>query len=476
MPVATSTATVSHRQPPQDLEAEMGVLGSMLIDRETIGQVIEIIPPDMSDCFYLPAHRLIYEALVDMYSRNQAVDIVILQEELARRKKLDEAGGSDYLVALSESVPAALHCEYYARIVRDKGILRDLIRRAAQVVDDAYNQELPTDELLDKVAHNIFEVTEQRISSKPRRLAECLDETFRQIESREGQVITGVPTGFTELDELTSGFQPGELIIVAGRPSMGKTALGLALAEHVAVDENLPVGFFSMEMSYQQIAMRLLSARGGVDSHRMRRGMISDEEVTHLALVCGDLGEKPLFVDDTPGMSVLELRARARRLHRMHEIRVIFVDYLQLMCDLRAARENRQQEISSISRGLKALARELHIPVVAMAQLNRNPEGREGNRPRMSDLRESGAIEQDADVVILLHREAYYKREDPDVQGKAELIIAKQRNGPVGKIELHFDERLTRFGNLAHAGYAAGDYGPSTAYETDDGASEDAPF
>ncbi|MCK6455975.1 MAG: replicative DNA helicase [Phycisphaerae bacterium] len=456
-PTPESTAGPDRlRQPPQDLDAEMSLLGSMLLDAEVIGPVLQIISREESERLYHPDHRVIYRALVDLFDQGKPIDAIVMRDELARLGRLEQIGGVEYLVRLVESVPSAVNAEHYARIVRDKSLRRDVIRCASHIIEEAYGQQSPTELFLDDVEHRLFEVTEQRVRQRVLHLREFLEETFRQIESREGHVISGLPTGFTQLDELTSGLQPGELIIIAARPSMGKTALGLAFVEHIGAEENIPVAFFSMEMSKQMIAQRLLSSRGRVDAHRMRRGLISSEEMQHLALVCGDLCDKPIYVDDTPGMSVMELRAKARRLLQLHGVRCVFVDYLQLMQEPRISKDgNRQQEISFISRGLKALARELNIPVVALAQLNRDPEKREGNRPRMSDLRESGAIEQDADVVMLLHREDYYKPDDPDVQGKAELIIAKQRNGPTDTIEVFFDRRLTRFGNL-HPAMAGG--------------------
>ncbi len=434
----------------------MGLLGAMLIDPACIGQVLQIIPREGADRFYLPQHRALYATLLDLYDQNRQIDVVLLRDELHTRGLLETVGGVDYLVQLSESVPSSANCEYYANLVRGKGMLRDLILAAGEIVDHAYFQRIPAEEVLDQAEKRLFAVTEQRVRRQAVLLREVLTETFRVLEAREGHVLTGLATGLTELDDLTSGLQPGELIIVAGRPSMGKTALGLCLAENMAAEKNIPVAFFSMEMSRQQIAQRVLASRGGVDAHAMRRGMLSADKIAHLAIICGELCEKPIFVDDTPGMGVMELRAKARRLQMQHQIRCVFVDYLQLMHDHRASRDSRQHEIATISRGLKALARELEIPVIAMAQLNRNPEERTGNRPRMSDLRESGAIEQDADVVMLLHREEYYKPDDPDLKGKAELIVAKQRNGPTGVIELQFEEKIMRFRDLnlaAHSGY-----------------------
>jgi len=435
------------RVPPHDIEAEMSLLGSLMLDREVIGEVLPIIPRHESRRFYQPEHRLIFEALVDLYDKGSQIDMVILRDELLRRGILEKIGGNEYILELVQSVPSAANAEYYARIVRDKSILRDMIACAGEIVDLAYSARQEVGELLDEVERKFFSVTEQRVTAEATTLASLLEETFQQIQDREGHYLTGEPTGFVELDDYLSGLQPGEFIIVAARPSMGKTALGLNIAEHLAVNEGRPVAFFSMEMGRQQVAQRILCCRGRVDAHKLRRGMLNEREIKMLQAVCDELRDAPLFIDDTPGMTVLELRAKARRLWLQHDICALFVDYLQLMhCP---GAESRQQEIATISRGLKALGRELNIPIVALAQLNRSPEGREGHRPRMSDLRESGALEQDADVVLLLHRPSYY---DPNsAPGVAEVIIAKQRNGPTGTIKLHFDQQTTRFDNLSLA-------------------------
>lgn len=443
--------TERQRIPPQSIEAEMSLLGSMLLEREAIGEVLQVIRPGHEDRFYREDHRLLYKLLIDLYEANKPIDLVVVRDELEKRGLISSVGGVEYLVQLAESVPSAVNATHYARIVHDKAMLRDLIGCTSRILESAYEQGDEAKVILDEAERHLFEVTEQRVAGQIVPIREFLEETFRVIESREGDYITGVATGFVELDDLLSGMQRGELIIVAARPSMGKTAFGLTMAEHVTANDHRPAAFFSMEMSRQQIAQRLLCSRGRIDSHKLRRGMLSEGEIQHLQGVCDDLRDMPLYVDDTSSMTVLELRAKARRVWQHHKIEAVFVDYLQLMHMPRA--ESRQQEIATISRGLKALARDLNIPVVAMAQLNRSPEGREGHRPRMSDLRESGAIEQDADVVMLLHREEYYKPHDesPDIKGVAEVIVAKQRNGPVGTIKLNFNARLTRFDNLSMA-------------------------
>jgi len=442
----------------------MSLLGSMLIEREAIGAVLEIIPRQDAERFYRGDHQALFGVLVDLYDRNEPIDVRVILDELRRRGQLEEVGGVDYLTDLVESVPSAANAEHYARIVRDKSLLRDLIRCTDQIGRDAYEQQENVQELLDQAERQFFQVTEQRIRNQPDPIRQALTETFQRIEAREGHLLTGLSTGFLELDDLTTGLQNGEMVIIAGRPSMGKTAIGLNIAAHVAAEEGKPAAFFSMEMSKQQVAQRILCSRARIDSRKLRRGMLSEAEIQKLGILCGELADAALFIDDTPGMTVLELRAKARRLALRHEICAVFVDYLQLMYVPRA--ESRQVEIAEISRGLKALARDLNIPVVAMAQLNRSPEGREGHRPRMSDLRESGAIEQDADVVLLLHRDCYY---DPNKNpGVAEVIVAKQRNGPTGMVQLHFEEHITRFDNLSVA--------PEPDYTVSAEESADVPF
>ncbi|MHC4445369.1 MAG: replicative DNA helicase [Planctomycetota bacterium] len=437
------------RIPPHDLEAEMSLLGSLMLNREAIGDILPLIHRSESHRFYLPDHRKIFEVLVDMYDRGDAIDLVTVRNELDRHKLLDEVGGVDYIVQLAESVPSHLHAEHYARLVCDKALLRDLIDASAKMTEHAYSHSESAKEILDAAEHALFKVTDQRITEQASPVRDYIYEIFEQISSREGIYITGVPTRFTELDDLLSGLQNGEMIVIAARPSMGKTALGLNMAENMA-NEGRAVAFFSLEMSRQAIAQRLLCSRGRVDSHKLRRGMLNDGEINSLHAVCDELTKMQLLVDDTPGMSVLELRAKSRRLKIQHNIACILVDYLQLMHNPGKI-ESRQQEVAEISRGIKALARELNIPIVVMSQLNRNPEGRTDNRPRMSDLRESGAIEQDADVIMLLHREEYYKGESTphELRGVAELILAKQRNGPIGKVPLIFNQKFTRFDNLA---------------------------
>ena len=438
----------AERVPPQDLDAEMALLGSMMMSREAIGEVIPIIGREESPWFYLPVHQKLFEVLVDLYDDpTKAIDLIIVSDELKRRGLIEFVGGQEYMVQLAESFAEWTNAEHYARIVRDKGMLRDLIRCAGEIADEAYSGVEEAKDILDLAEQKILSSTERRVSGHTVEIREVVKRLSRQLETKEGGRYTGLVTGFTQLDDHMSGLQPGDLIIVAGRPSMGKTALGLTMAQHLALVERQPVVFFSMEMSNDQLAHRLVCSHSGIDSQRLRRRMLQDQEIRQLLEACASFEDAPLFIDDTPGMTAIELLSKARRLKQMVDVQSVFVDYLQLMHTPRA--ESRQVEIAGISRALKGLARELNIPVVAMAQLNRMPEGRQDKRPLMSDLRESGAIEQDADVVLLIHREEYYKPEDDSVKGMAELIIAKQRNGPTGTVKLSFSKKFTRFANLS---------------------------
>jgi replicative DNA helicase len=450
-PVSGAPAAVTDRVPPQDLDAEMALLGSMMMSRDAIAEVVPIIGRQNSRWLYRPDHQKLFEVLLDLYDDpHKAVDLIVVSDELRRRNLLEEIGGQEYMIQLAESFAEWANAEHYARIVRDKGMLRDLIRCTGEIAEEAFTGIDEAREILDHAEQKIFGVTEERISGQAAQLRFALARLAKQLElGREG-LCTGVPSGLHHLDEYSGGFQPGDLIIIAARPSMGKTALGLTMAQHVALAENRAVAFFSMEMSADQVAQRTLAANAGIDGQRLRKRVLSEEDLHRLLLSCADMEEAPLFIDDTPGMTAMEVRSAARRLHRKHDIQIVFVDYLQLMhCP---GSESRQTEIASISRNLKSLARELNIPVVAMAQLNRMPEGRADKKPLMSDLRESGAIEQDADVVLLIHREEYYHPEKDDVEGIAELIIAKQRNGPTGSVKLHFDKKLAKFTQLAHMG------------------------
>ncbi|RMD65208.1 MAG: replicative DNA helicase [Planctomycetota bacterium] len=449
------------RLPPHSIEAEMALLGSMILEPAVTGEVIEIVRSP--EAFYQPAHGAIFQTLVKLYDTRQSADLVQLTDALASSGALEDVGGQEYLLELAEAVPSAASALHYARIVSERHRLRRLIDAAGQILHNAFVTQ-PDDgpggegaqPVIDEAERLIFEIAEEAQSGDAAKLTELLHEAIDILERREGKTVTGLSTGFYDLDELTSGLQEGEMIVLAARPSMGKTALMLNLAEQVALGGRhgggVPVGVFSLEMSRQSIAQRLLCARSGVDSHLVRSGKLSKDHFAKLIEACGELEEAKLFIDDTPGLSVLGLRARARRMAARHGVRCIFIDYLQLLTAPGKDRESRQVEVSAISRGVKALARELSIPVVVLSQLNRGAESREGHRPRMSDLRESGSIEQDADVVMLLHREAYYHQGDdewaeqhPDEANTAEVIVAKQRNGPTGLVKLVWDARTTRF-------------------------------
>lgn len=443
-----SAGLVSGRTMPESLEAEAAVLGSMLLDPECIGLVVQKI---RTEAFYRLEHQMMFDAVVALWGKNGSdFDLVLLRDELKKRNQLEEIGGPEYLAKIAEAVPSSANVEHYLQIVKEKQMLRELIAAAGEVMTDAFETSGDVGDKLDRAEQKIFNVTQKKITGTAIAIKDLLTEAFEAIDRREGHHVTGLPTGFAEMDDLTCGLQNGEMIVIAGRPSMGKTSFAMNIAEHIGADNDIPVAIFSLEMSRQQFAERMLCSRAMVDSQLVRRGMHSDTWYQELVNVAGELSKKPIYVDDTPAITPLELRGKARRLRTQHGIRCIFVDYLQLM-SLGTRVESRQQEVSEMSRYLKALARELEIPVVVLSQLNRAPEGREGHRPRMSDLRESGSIEQDADVVILLHREDYYHRGETDYEetNGAEIIVAKQRNGPTNTIELSFNGTNTRFTNRA---------------------------
>jgi len=439
------------RTMPESVAAEAAVLGSMVIEPGCIGEVIEHLD---AEAFYRIEHRYIFNAIISLYEKNrgEVLDAVLLRDELVRLGQLEQVGGVEYIARVLESVPSSANVAYYVSIVKDKMLLRQIISAATEILGDAYDATGDTAEKLDDAERRIFEITDKRITGSAVAIKDLVTRAFELIEKREGKHVTGVATGYHQLDDKTCGLQNGEMIVIAGRPSMGKTSLALNMAEHVGVIEKIPVAIFSLEMGRQQLAERFLCSRGEVESQLVRKGMLNTEHYQKLVEACGLLSEAPIYIDDTSTLTPLELRAKARRLKSLYDIRCIIVDYLQLMHLGTTRVESRQQEITTISRYIKALARELNIPVVVLSQLNRSPEGREGHRPRMSDLRESGSIEQDADVVMLLHREDYYHRGDRDWEpnSKAEIIIAKQRNGPTGNVELVFRERFTRFENASH--------------------------
>ena len=446
------SAAFGGRTMPESLAAEAAVLGSMMIDPECIGQVVEQL---RAEAFYRVEHQIIFDALTGLYESNKGgvIDGVLVRDELEKRNQLGDVGGAEYLARIMDSVPSSANVMFYVNIVKDKLLLRELIQAGTDILDDAYAGGGETNQKLDEAERKIFAVTNKKISGSAASIKDLVVQAYSLIEKRDGKHVTGLPTGYFELDEMTCGLQNGEMIIVAGRPSMGKTSLALNIAEHIALQENVGVGIFSLEMGQQQLAERFLCSVSKIESQLVRKGMLDTSHYEELVKACGVLSEAPIYVDDTAGLTPLELRGKARRLKSRYDIGCIVVDYLQLMSLGGGRVESRQQEITTISRYLKALARELEVPVLVLSQLNRSPEGREGHRPRMSDLRESGSIEQDADVVMLLHREDYYHRGEADYEDNnaAEVIIAKQRNGPTGSVGLRFLEKFTRFENASYA-------------------------
>lgn len=436
------------RVPPQNLEAESAVLGSMLIEEMAISSAIELLK---EDDFYRDNNKRIFSIVCNLYSKNKAVDLIIVTEELKKQGLLEEIGGPSYLTSLASEVPTAANIEHYAKIVKEKSILRKLINAATQIIAEGYedNQE-DVETLLDKSEKLIFDITSRKIEPSFTPLKEIIKDSIETIDNlyQKKTHVTGIPTGFSKLDVMTAGLQTSDFIVIAGRPSMGKSSLSLCMIEYAAVREGLPVAIFSLEMSKEQLVQRMLCSNARVPIQKVRTGYLSQTDWPDLTNAAGRLSEAPIFIDDTAGISALELRAKARRLKSQHDIKLIMIDYLQLMQGANRI-ENRQQEISDISRSLKALARELNVPIIAVSQLSRAVESRTDRRPQLSDLRESGAIEQDADLVILLLREEYYMPTDEN-KGKAELIIAKQRNGPVGSLFLAFLKEYTRFENMAY--------------------------
>lgn len=448
---ASQKATTTERVPPQAQEVEQAVLGGMLLDREAISKAIELLD---ESCFYNPAHQKIFSAVVSLYDRGEPADLITLTEELVKRKQLDQVGGRLYIIGLVEGVATSANIEYHCRIVLEKATLRKLIETSTDVVTRCYTESEDISVLLDSAEQRIFEISERRIKHGFIPLSDILPHTFESIDRIKEGHITGLPTGFGELDGLTAGLQKSDLVVVAGRPSMGKTSFCLSLAENIAVENKVPVAIFSLEMEKNQLANRMLCSRARISSHKMRTGRLSDHEWTNLSIAVGPLSEAKIFVDDTPGMGVLEMRAKARRLKAKEDVGLLVVDYLQLMQGPRGA-ESRQQEIAMISRALKGLAKDLNVPVVACSQLSRAVETRGGERrPQLADLRESGAIEQDADLVIFIYRPELYgiksidfKKDKIPTEGIAEIIVAKHRNGPTGSVLLSFVKQYARFEN-----------------------------
>jgi replicative DNA helicase len=433
--------------PPQQIEAEQSLLGGILIDSGGLPSALEIL---RGDEFYRDAHRTIFQAIQALFERNEPVDLVTVADLLAETNQLEAVGGSTYLASLAEMVPSAANVAAYARIVNEKALLRRLIQAANEVTSWCYGGGKSIEEILDHAEASIFSITENRIRTSYFLIKEVVKRSIETIESfqESREMVTGVPSHYMDLDKLTAGFQKSDLIIIAGRPSMGKTAFALNIARNAALDSGIPVGFFSLEMSKEQLAMRLLCAEARVDSHKIRTGFLNQQECAKMLTAAGYFMDASLYIDDTPAISSLELRAKARRMMADRGLGMVVVDYLQLMRS-REGLERREQEISEISRSLKALAKELNIPVIALSQLNRKVEERHDKRPQLSDLRESGAIEQDADVIAFIYRDEVYNKDTKD-KGVAEILIRKQRNGPTGDVRLAYINSYTRFENLAY--------------------------
>ncbi|MGE5727258.1 MAG: replicative DNA helicase [Gemmatimonas sp.] len=438
------------RTAPRAPEAEQAVIAAMLMDTDAILRASEHVDDTM---FYDERHRRIFRAMIAISQRSEVVDPVTLANELNRRGELDASGGKEYIGELIDAVPTAANVEYHARIVKEKALMRRLIETSTTIISEAFQGRATAEELLDDAEQKIFQVSQQRGLQGFTRVKELMWPTMERIEAlqRGGKTITGVASGFTDLDELTSGFQPSDLVIVAARPSMGKTALVLNIAQYAAIEKNVPVAVFSLEMSKESLVQRMLTAEGRVDAQKMRKGLLRDEDYSRLARAAGILSGAPIWIDDSAGITLLEIRSKARRLKADQDIGMVVIDYLQLIQGP-ASSESRQQEISQISRSLKALAKELAVPVVALSQLSRAPEQRAGDhRPQLSDLRESGAIEQDADLVMFIYRQEVYDgpadKDGNSLEGRAEVIIGKQRNGPIGLVNLFFHKAYTRFEN-----------------------------
>ncbi len=444
---------VAERTLPHNLEAERSVLGAILLHNDAFNLAAEAI--DAKD-FFRDAHRRIFDRMVALAERGQAIDLVTLKDELGRAGELDEVGGPAYIAALVDGVPRSTNVEHYARIIKEKATLRNLIFSANRILASAYDAADDPDVILDQAEHAIFAIADDKVRDgfvSLRDLAHSSLDTIEKLHARK-ELITGVPTGFTDLDEMTSGLQRSDLVIVAARPSMGKTSLVLNIAQHIGTKTDMTVGIFSLEMSKEQLFLRMLTGEARIDAHRLRGGFLGERDWGRLSQAIGTLSEARIFIDDTPSIGVLEMRAKCRRLAVEHDLHLVIVDYIQLMQG-RGRFENRTLEVAAISRSLKGLAKELSVPIVVLSQLSRAPESRSDHRPQLSDLRESGALEQDADVVIFIYREDQYADKSeppPDSQGVAELIIGKQRNGPTGVVKLAFIREFTRFENLAAGG------------------------
>ena len=445
--MAEKKTVTAGRVPPQSLDAEMSLLGAVLIDEEVLADVSEIV---RSHDFYDKRHQIIFAAMTRLYERHKPVDLLTLTEELKKKSELEAIGGSAFLTELTNYVPTAAHAEAYAELVEQKAIRRRLIKASADISELGYDEETTAQELLEKAEAELFSVSDQSLKQDLVSIESILTESFDRIEElhrNKGQ-LRGIRTGYRDLDNMTAGLQRSDLIILAARPAMGKTTLVTNLAYNVATIAKLPVLFFSLEMSKEQLIDRMLADASGVDSWNIRTGNLSDEDFSKISEAMGEMAEAPIFIDDTPGLSVLEMRTKARRAAHDQPLGLIIVDYLQLMQSNGNHNGNRVQEVSEISRGLKLIARELNVPLIALSQLSRSVESRTPPIPQLSDLRESGSIEQDADIVSFIYRPGYYEPDNPEVQNITDLIIAKHRNGPVGKVQLYFHPERLRFMSL----------------------------
>jgi replicative DNA helicase len=437
-----------YRLPPQNVEAEQCILGGILIEDQALLKVIEFLYPED---FYKEAHSIIYTTMLDLFNRNEPQDLVTVHNALKSSGKLEAVGGAAYLAEITETMPVAANIGYYGKIVWDKAVLRRLIQKASDISTLCYEEAGEVNEVLESAEASIFEISQAKIRQAFHPLKSILRDSIKKVEDlyERKELITGVPTGFTELDRLTAGFQPSDLIIIAGRPSMGKTAFALNIAQYAAIANDICVAIFSLEMSKDQLALRMLCSEAKVNAQKARTGFLSERDWPKLINAAGNLSEALIFIDDTPALSVMEIRAKARRLKSKYDLGLVLVDYMQLMRG-RGRNESREQEISEISRSLKAMAKELNVPVVALSQLNRKVEDRPNKRPQMADLRESGAIEQDADVIAFIFRDEVYNRsEDNPNRGMAEIIVGKQRNGPIGIVKLAFVDKYATFANLS---------------------------
>lgn len=435
-------ATALDRTPPQDNTAEQAVLGAMLTSKDAIADVLERVKPED---FYKPAHELIFDSIIDLYSRGEPADAVTVAAELEKKGELTRAGDYTYLADLLASISVAANAGYYAQIVHDKAVLRRLVDASIKIAQLGYQGEGEVDKIVDEAQQTIYKVTDGRGSEDYKPLKDLLEPTFDEIEAlnSHSDVLTGVPTGFAELDELTNGLHAGQMIIIAARPAMGKSTLALDIARSASIKNKLTTAFFSLEMSQMEIVMRLLSAEANVKLKHIRNGGMTNEDWDRLQRKLGSIEDAPLFIDDSPNLTMMEIRAKARRLKQRHDLKLVIIDYMQLMSSGRRV-ESRQLEVSEFSRQIKLLAKELEIPVIALSQLNRGPEMRQDRKPMLSDLRESGSLEQDADIVLLLHREDAYDR-DSQRLGEADMIVAKNRNGPTSTIVTSFQGHLSRF-------------------------------